>query len=456
MRPVAHRIVVPREQQAEQDVRRQEANRYETDVAREFDGIQNLFSAIRMNLSFVRRSLSYVQRAALAGLVAAASCVAVPGRPSAPVVAPLKLGFALDTLRSMRVAPGVTYDYVWSPVGPWAIHLLRANRDSCWRIETMKAGNAAIGREPTWNLVRALADHERVVAGVNADFFIFSPPGVPRTAHVQEGRVITGPGERPVIAADSSGTLFIGRLDVSGRVVARGDTLNLAAWNRDDTPGLAIIDRAWGAVSDTGSGRVEVVVAGSPLRVVRTDTLASGVPIPADGALLMAGRDADAATRGTLLRLRPGDTVDVERTITRPHLRNVVGGWPIIVRDSTVTRAADSAGANFAPVRHPRTAVGLARGGRELILVVVDGRQKPYSDGMTLRELAELYRSLGASQVLNLDGGGSSTFVLADSAAPNGLRIMNRPSDKVERAVGNALAVVRGCPAGPKDQVQVR
>jgi hypothetical protein len=354
----------------------------------------------------------------------------------------------MDSTFGRRVAPGATYFYVHAPAGPWAIHILRVDRDSCSHLEAVKAGNAAIGREPVWTLLRGLADHEPVVAGVNADFFVFTPPGVPRTAHVQEGRVITGPGERPVIAEDSSGALFIGRLGVTGRVVAHGESIPLAAWNRDDARGLAYLDRAWGAASDTGSGRVEVVVAGSPLRVVASDTLTSGVSIPADGALLLATRESDPATRRALLALRPGDTVAVERTLTRPRLRTVVGGWPVIVRDSAVAMAADSAGASFAPVRHPRTAVGLARDGRELLLVVVDGRQKPYSDGMTLRELAELFRSLGATQALNLDGGGSSTFVLADPSAPNGLRIMNRPSDKVERAVGNALAVVHGCPAG--------
>jgi len=402
------------------------------------------------------RSLSYVRRAVLAGLALATACVALPGRSTAPVVAPLKLAFAVDTLHSTPVAPGVTYDYVWSPAGPWAIHLLRVNRDACWRMDAVKAGDAAIGRAPATALLRQLAGHERVIAGVNADFFIFTPPGVPRGAHVQDGTVITGPSDRPVIAADSSGTPFIGRLGEIGRLVARGDTIPITAWNRDDARGLAFMDRAWGAASDTGSGRVEVVVAGSPRRVVTTDTLPAGVPIPADGAVLMTGRATDSAARQALLALRPGDAVAIERALTRPHLRTVVGGWPVILRDSTVTRAADSAGANFAPVRHPRTAVGLARGGRELILVVVDGRQKPYSDGMTLRELAELFRSLGATQALNLDGGGSSTFVLADSTAPGELRIMNRPSDKTERAVANALAVVRGCPAGPMDQVQVR
>ena len=351
----------------------------------------------------------------------------------------------MDTLRATRVGPGVTYDYVWSPTGPWAIHVLRVNRDSCWRIAAVKAGDAAIGREKTSTLLRELAESERVVAGVNADFFSFTPAGVPTGAHLQAGRVITGPGTRPVLGANFDGALFIGQLGVVGRVAARGDTMPLTTWNRMAPRGLAFLDRAWGAASDSGSGRIEIVLAGTPLRVVSMDTVPSGVTIPADGALLIAGPDADSSTRRALLALHAGDAVTVERALTQPYLRNVVGGWPVIVHDSAITMAADSAGANFAPVRHPRTAAGLARDGRELILVVVDGRQKPYSDGMTLRELAELFRSLGASQALNLDGGGSSTFVLADSTAPNGLRIMNRPSDKVERAVGNALAVVHGC-----------
>ena len=37
---------------------------------------------------------------------------------------------------------------------------------------------------------------------------------------------------------------------------------------------------------------------------------------------------------------------------------------------------------------HPRSAVGFSRNGRYLYLVVVDGRQPLYSEGMTLAELA--------------------------------------------------------------------
>jgi hypothetical protein len=59
-----------------------------------------------------------------------------------------------------------------------------------------------------------------------------------------------------------------------------------------------------------------------------------------------------------------------------------VGGRPALLRDSVVLSEVDTEGqASFNVGRNPRTAAGLARKGRRLILVV-DGRRMPYSDGM--------------------------------------------------------------------------
>lgn len=70
-------------------------------------------------------------------------------------------------------------------------------------------------------------------------------------------------------------------------------------------------------------------------------------------------------------------------------------------------------------------------------MVVVDGRQPEHSDGMSLPELTAVLESLGATEAVNLDGGGSSIMVV--KGVP-----VSRPSDAGgERAVVNALAVVR-------------
>lgn len=80
-------------------------------------------------------------------------------------------------------------------------------------------------------------------------------------------------------------------------------------------------------------------------------------------------------------------------------------------------------------VRHPRTAIGVDATGRKAVVVVVDGRQKWWSIGMTLPELATLMIELGAHDAVNLDGGGSSAFVFRPAS---GDAITNRPSDGVK------------------------
>jgi len=90
---------------------------------------------------------------------------------------------------------------------------------------------------------------------------------------------------------------------------------------------------------------------------------------------------------------------------------------------------------NHSNDRHPRTAIGIARSGR-IVLVTVDGRSSDAA-GMSFDELAKLMLELGCESAINLDGGGSTTMWL------KGDGIVNRPSDKAgERPVGNAVLVM--------------
>ncbi|MBB5351587.1 uncharacterized protein YigE (DUF2233 family) [Haloferula luteola] len=88
---------------------------------------------------------------------------------------------------------------------------------------------------------------------------------------------------------------------------------------------------------------------------------------------------------------------------------------------------------------HPRTAVGVSKDGRWVHGVVVDGRQPGYSEGMSLVELAEWMKEAGIWDAMNLDGGGSTTLVIADEAGK--ARVLNRPSGRRQRSVGNHLGV---------------
>ena len=113
-------------------------------------------------------------------------------------------------------------------------------------------------------------------------------------------------------------------------------------------------------------------------------------------------------------------------------MTGAVSGWPMVVEDCTPVMQLPGSD-HFTHAPHPRTAVGLSKDRRRLLLVVADGRREGVP-GLTLPGLATLMVELGACTALNLDGGGSSAMWLGD-------RIVNQPSDGVERKVANHLGV---------------
>lgn len=90
---------------------------------------------------------------------------------------------------------------------------------------------------------------------------------------------------------------------------------------------------------------------------------------------------------------------------------------------------------------HPRTAIAISDAGRTLWLIVVDGRQGGYSEGVTVNELASIVQAFGVTTALNMDGGGSSTLVIARG----GTQLLNSPIHTRiplrQRPVGNHLGI---------------
>lgn len=96
--------------------------------------------------------------------------------------------------------------------------------------------------------------------------------------------------------------------------------------------------------------------------------------------------------------------------------------------------------------RASRTAIGIKADGT-VVMLMVDGRQAPYSVGMTMAEVAAAMETLGCVQAVNLDGGGSSTFATQREGEPEnstsaGLTLRCRPSDGYERKVSNTVMVL--------------
>lgn len=95
-----------------------------------------------------------------------------------------------------------------------------------------------------------------------------------------------------------------------------------------------------------------------------------------------------------------------------------VGGFQQILKETEVMVAQGGA-------IHPRTAIGINEKGDKLYLVVADGRQTGFSEGMTLGELALFMRELGCRDAANMDGGGSSVMGVVDEDGD--IKILNNP-----------------------------
>jgi hypothetical protein len=377
-------------------------------------------------------------------LVAICGCSLRPIAPPDPPI-PTFAAHAVVT----AIAPGLRLLTLADSTGPWRTHAL-ALSSRCVRVRALKGGDVAVGRRTTSELLRELSS-DAPAAAVNADFFSFTPPGVPTGAHVENGRLLAGPDGRPAAWSDETGTVRFDTLRVLGFMRRGRDSMALHWWNRPQARGVGLVDAAWGQpLPPAMRGRAwRLAPLATPRRTRgpgmsgqwRVLGLADSLPMLGDSITIAVPSQAD-------VMLHSGDTVDVRVSVVAPGpVWQAVGGRPLLVVDSIVVPDVETEGAEAFRARNPRTALGTSRDGQRQWMVVVDGRQAG-AVGMTLRETAELLRALGAAYALNLDGGGSSALVVRDAGRTGPGSVMNRPSDPTgERPVANAWAVVARCRA---------
>jgi len=364
-----------------------------------------------------------------------------------PTAGPLQMAPGVaDSVRTELLASGFVLHTIVNVREPWRAFVLDVDLTHCASLRALKGASTAVGRATTSELLRRVPAAERAIGAVNADFFLFAPPGVPTNAHVEHGQLFSGPVARPVLAFEAEQGAWIDTLRVHGTLTTTHDTVSLYTWNRPTAAQAGIVDARWGVPLDSTvrdrTWRLDPVPVSErwmPKRHVLRRLIPADSLVRGDTLLLtMPPRNAPP--------LAPGDTVSIRMGVVG-GATEAVGGRPMLVVDSLVVNDVDTEGnASFRGL-NPRTAVGLTRGGHRLLLAVIDGRQPGYSVGMTLRQTADLLRALGAHTALNLDGGGSSALVLRDPGT-GVVRVVNKPPDPTgERAVGNALAVLATCSA---------
>lgn len=77
---------------------------------------------------------------------------------------------------------------------------------------------------------------------------------------------------------------------------------------------------------------------------------------------------------------------------------------------------------------YSRVVAATDKEGKKLWLLLVDGKQPLYSEGLTKTELTSYLTKLGVYTAINLDGGGSTTLVVANSEKGGKPKIFNSPT----------------------------
>jgi len=365
------------------------------------------------------------------------------------------------------IAPGVTYKQydIQGAKGLTHAHVLTVDlRNSQVRVGLLYPGAVAARAA-----VSGLADAQGAVAGINGDFFNITEtqhPGVEATGStdgpaIAGGRVLKasvpdgqrfgpslppGTTTRDVIGVGVDRRARLDSLALSGSVRTPVGRLPLGGLNQYALPvnSIGAFTSDWGSVSrvratcgtDTDRGAAcstdtyEVTVRGNRV-VAESDTPGKGAI--AAGTTVLVGREAGAQQ---LRKFFKGEPVKVSHRLVAAGSRTAysfaLGGYPVL-KGGRPLAGLDNATAAV------RTAVGIADGGKRLLLFALDGAPA-YRTGLTIAEVAGAMRSLGSSDAFSLDGGGSTTLV-ARAPGATAVSVQNHPSGGAERPVPNGIGV---------------
>lgn len=336
------------------------------------------------------------------------------------------------------VAPGITYterQWTRNGDGPFTMQVLEVDpAHPAVNLLPVRARDRAIGKETTSSMARRYG----ATAAINAGYFVVggAHAGVSVGVYLWNGQVLSGgSGRSALLFCEETGDRERFAIDVvefQGTVVtADGRRTPIAGVNRERAPSneLVAYRSSFGPRTLTGSGGVEVMLdaAGTVLQLADGP---GGASIP-DGGTVLSG--TGPAAEWLRLNAKPGVRLTLDLELHAPsgascRPTDIAGAGPRLVQQGRLSAAWEGFG--HAQARHPRTAVAVTSRST-LLFVTLDGRQ-PRSAGMRLDEFAAELMALGATEAINLDGGGSTTMVVRGA-------IRNAPSDGAERPVSDAI-----------------
>lgn len=350
------------------------------------------------------------------------------------------LVFSVSAQEYKTIRDGIEYAELTKEIDktPVRMNLLRLDLKKV-RLDVVHALGAAIGLEKT----SSIAQRYGAFAAINAGFFRIDKSiyeGDDVSTLMIDGKLLSENSSNRInlfIANEKSATsVQIGRFNPSLKLTARNFSLPVSGINRErKTDELIVFTPEFHLSTLTDTNGVEILIVNGKITQILPDKGSSR--IPAGGFIL----SASGKMREQLKSLKVGDKVSIDspriplESFGMRELEDIVSGVPQLIKDGKIdiTWELEKSSKSFVETKHPRTAVAKLKDGK-FLMVTIDGRSES-SGGIGLPQLAEILLEFGATDAMNLDGGGSTTMFLDG-------KIVNHPSDKEgERKVGDAILV---------------
>jgi exopolysaccharide biosynthesis protein len=331
------------------------------------------------------------------------------------------------------------------------INLLRIDLTKV-RLDVVHAMDAAIGLEKT----SSIAARHGAIAAINAGFFridrsIFEGDNV--SALMIDGKLLSESVNNRIalfIANKPQQTdVSFAHLNINNLFRLGKKDFHFSGINRErkeneliefnsyfhrttltDNKGLEIIVRNE-KISEINDGKGNSVIPQNGYVISASGKLREQIlPLAKIGAKVKLSTAPQIGIKNSFSNAESGRTTAAFATA-----EDIVSGVPQLIKNGKIeiTWEQEKQSKAFVETKHPRTAVAKLKDGK-FLMVTVDGRSEE-SAGMSLPDLAAFLLEIGATDAMNLDGGGSTTMFV-------GGKVVNKPSDKEgERRVSDAILV---------------
>ena len=359
-----------------------------------------------------------------------------------------------NTVESKYLGPGVKHENIrrFTSEGWWNINVLRVDlNDEHTEIGGLMSSKGLSDRQA----VSKLVEENNAVAGVNGDFFNYTPLPHPIGAFIENGEIISSPGEKgnqkPTFYLDNNNNPDITFIDRTLKLnsLDSGKSITIYYINKISTKyhAATILNKHWGEKSignKYNKDSVEMVVSNNVVQEIRIGQ--GPVNIPKDGFVVTTFGDGK---KNVVDNFKVGDRVNLDVTAS-PNIENIkfaIGGGSIILKNGIPTNTNINIKGNVS-----RTGIGITEDGNELIIATIDNNSS--YKGVSQELFGLILKDLGAYNVINLDGGGSTTMAVkpVDKQAAE---VVNKPSGGSQRKVPNGVGVFSNAPRGELSYIKV-